>query len=82
MAKSSTATGHVTNIINQAEGRRPDLDRELCSLSDAARSVLEMRSPAARKAVLLLLSHTCGLKQKHVKKMLVAARELNRKYVR
>ncbi len=57
------------------------MQEQIRQLSETARMVLDDGDPATRKAILLLVAHTCGLKQKHVKKVFVAARELSRKYV-
>lgn len=70
----------VTNVTNITNHVHNDLGREITQLSKAARSVLHGADPATRKAILLLIAHTCDVKQKDVKKVLNAVSELQRKY--
>lgn len=76
------AKGNVTNnVVMSARMGTTAMEEQIRHLSETARMVLDDGDPATRKAILLLISHTCGLKQKHVKKVFMAARELRRKYV-
>jgi hypothetical protein len=68
----------VPQITNHVHN---DLGRTIKAFSKAARDLLQGADPATRKAVLLLIAHTCNVKQKDVKKVLHAASELQRKYV-
>jgi 2-phospho-L-lactate guanylyltransferase (CobY/MobA/RfbA family) len=58
-----------------------DLNAEISDLSRATKQALDA-DPATRKAILCLIAHTCGLKQKQVKQVMVAASHLARKYPR
>jgi hypothetical protein len=66
--------------ITPKKRKKTDLTEEIKKLSAVTRDLLHDADPATRKAVLLLISHTCGLKQKDVKKVLEAASHLARKY--
>jgi ABC-type hemin transport system ATPase subunit len=74
-------TKSVTNVVNIAAPKRSTLDGEIVKLSAITRELLHAADPATRKAVLLLIAHTSGMKQKHVKRVLEAASQLARKYV-
>lgn len=56
------------------------INDEIDCISTAARRLLEC-DPATRKAILLLVAHVAGMKEKHVKKALEATREISRKYL-
>lgn len=58
------------------------LDHQVTQVTNSAKSLLDDASPATRKAVLLLISHNCGMSQRKVKRVLVAASHLKRKYVK
>lgn len=49
-------------------------------MSTVAHDLLHNVDPATRKATILLIAHTSGLRQKDVKKAIVAMSQLKRKY--
>ncbi len=75
-------SGDVHNTVNIMHTRATNgLGQEITKLSAVTRDLLHAADPATRKSILLLISHTCGVKQKHVKRVLEAASQLQRKYV-
>ena len=70
----------VVNNVTIHERPRTDLTRAIGKLYEVAGELLHAADPATRKSVLLLIVHVSGLKQRDVKKVLIAASELKRKY--